>query len=94
MKFIDYIELKDKSILVRRETTNDFFDKLEQSNLEVDSLVKCRIIKKGLGATERYQEEDLILISADKVRKIKYSDCPEDVCIIYNEDLIFGKVKE
>ena len=94
MKFIDYIEVKGKSIFVQRETANDYFDKLEEDNLEADSLLKCRVVKKGLEATDFYSVGDLVFVSASYVRRIKHSDCPTDVFIVNNEDLIFGKIKE
>lgn len=93
-KFIDYIDLRDKSLLVKKETANDFFEKIEEENIEPESLLKCRIVKKGSEASERYKVGDLILISASLLRKVKYNDCPKDIFVIYNEDNIFAAIKE
>lgn len=94
MKFIECLEVKDKSIIVQKETANDAFEKLEEGNLEPDSLIKCRIRLKGLEASKKYSVGELILVSADKVRTIKHYDCPKDIFVIYNEDLIFSGIKE
>jgi hypothetical protein len=80
-------------MLVQKEMASDVFERLEESNLEPDSLIKCRIVKKGTETSDKYQVDDLILISADKVRRVKYPNC-EDIFVIYNEDLIFCKLKK
>lgn len=85
--------MKNSEIIVQKEKTDNIFEKVDEASLESDSLIKCRVLLRGNNST-KYEDKDLILISADKVRKIKTPDCPEDIVIIYNEDLIFAKIKE
>lgn len=93
MKFIESLELKNSEIVVQREKSNNIFEKVDEASLEADSLLKYRVLLKGIKCT-KYEVNDLVLISADKVRKIKTPECPDDVVVIYNEELIFAKIKE
>jgi hypothetical protein len=76
---------------LQREKGDNIFAKVDEASLEADSLLEYRIVNKGLEC-KKYGVDDLVLVSADKVKKIKYPQCPEDIFIIYNEDLIFGKI--
>lgn len=73
--------------------SDDVFSALEESNLEADSLIKCKIVNVGVKC-EKYKLGDIILIKADATRKVKYNSCPEDILVVYNENLIFGKIKK
>ena len=70
------------------------FGKADDSNLEHESLIRCEVLKVGNMSNNFYKNGDLVLVKASSLRKIIYDDCPNDVLVIYNEELIFCKINE
>lgn len=93
MKFIDTTEFVKKEVIVKKEKKIGIFSEIDESTMETDSLLRCRIVKKGKECSDTFKEEDLVLVRADTVRSIKYDELSE-YWIVNNEDLIFCKLNE
>ena len=94
MNFIDCIEFLDKRVLVQKIKSDGLFASMDEKDLETDSLIKYKIVNLGTKCVLGYNLEDVVLIRADLVKKVKYSECSEDILTVGNEDLIFGKLKK
>tara|TARA_R110000782_G_scaffold232667_5_gene318875 strand:+ start:2745 stop:2960 length:216 start_codon:yes stop_codon:yes gene_type:complete len=70
------------------------FAAVEESTLEADSLIRCKILIKGSQCSAHIQEGSFVLIRADMVRIVKYGLAPEDIFSINHEDLIYCTIDE
>lgn len=70
---------------------NDMFSSIEDKEVQEDTLLKYRVVVKGEKVLN-YKENDIILIKANLVRKIKY-DALKEYYYINNEDNIFCKIE-
>ena len=70
------------------------FGESDDSELKHESLIKCEVLKVGDNSNKFYKENDTVLVKASSLRHIIYDDCPPDLFVIYNEELIFCKFKD
>lgn len=76
-------------LLVRKEKDTDtLFGGLEESNLEADTLIRCRVVKAS--EDSEYSQDDIVLVRADLLRVVKFEDCPADVLLVGNQDSVFA----
>jgi len=81
-------------VLLQKIKSDGLFASMDEKDLKADSLIKCKIVNLGERCVLGYDKEDVVLVRADLLRKVEYSECQEDILTVANEDVIFGKLKK
>lgn len=76
---------------VKSKENIDFGD--NNSEMTETTLIRCRVLKVGQNC-KFYKEGDVVLIKANHLNSLDYSECPKDVKITHNEDYVLCRINE